>query len=108
MIAGVHHKPLWGPDGKRGNALETIYDWITIAIFAGLVVLFMQRSTLQSPRDSIWQYLGAAIGCAVANWLGNNGLGSGSYLYNAAAIAAIIGTLAYIFIVLRPLDRRGD
>ena len=25
--------------------METPYDWITVAIFAGLVVLFMQRST---------------------------------------------------------------
>ena len=94
--------------GTKGNALETIYDWVSIAIFAGLVVLFMQRSTLQRPRDSIWQYLGAAIGCALANWFGNNGLGNGSYLYQAAAVATTIGTLTFIFIVLRPLDRQGD
>ena len=25
--------------------METPYDWITVGIFAGLVVLFMQRST---------------------------------------------------------------
>ena len=24
--------------------METVYDWVTVAIFAGLVVLFMQRS----------------------------------------------------------------
>lgn len=88
--------------------LETIYDVISVAIFAGLVVLFMQRSTLQRPRDSIWQYLGAATGCAVANWFGNHALGSGSYVYHGAAIVTIAGTLAFIFIVLRPLDRRGD
>lgn len=86
--------------------MNTPYDWITVALFAGLVVLFMQRSTLASPRDSIWQYLCAAIGCALANWFGNNA--EGRYLYHGAAIAVIIGTLVYIALVLRPLDRRED
>jgi asparagine N-glycosylation enzyme membrane subunit Stt3 len=86
--------------------LETPYDWISIAIFAGLVVLFMQRSTLRSPRDSLWQYLAASIGCALANWFGNNA--EGRYLYHIAAIAVILGTLAYIWFALRPLDRRED
>lgn len=88
--------------------METIYDWVSIAIFAGLVVLFMQRSTLQNPRDSLWQYMGAAVGCAVANWFGNQALSGGGLLYHAAAIAVTVGTLAYIAIVLRPLDRPGD
>jgi len=88
--------------------LETIYDWVSIAIFAGLVVLFMQRSTLQRPGDSLWQYMGAAVGCAVANWFGNQALAGGGLLYHAAAIAVTLGTLAYIAIILRPLDRPGD
>ena len=55
--------------------METVYDWVTVAIFAGLVVLFLQRSSAETePRDSIWQYLAAAIGCAVANYLGNNAI----------------------------------
>lgn len=88
--------------------METIYDWVSIAIFAGLVVLFMQRSTLQRPGDSLWQYMGAAVGCAVANWFGNQALAGGGLLYHAAAIAVTLGTLAYIAIILRPLDRPGD
>jgi uncharacterized membrane protein YjjP (DUF1212 family) len=85
--------------------LETVYDWVSIAIFAGLVVLFMQRSTQRVQRDSLWQYLVAAVGCAVANWLGNTGLGEGKILLQAAAIIVIVGTLGFIWVVLRPLDR---
>jgi len=25
--------------------MDTIYDWLSLAIFAGLIVLFLQRST---------------------------------------------------------------
>jgi len=88
--------------------LETAYDWITIAIFAGLVVLFLQRSSAPTPVDSIWQYLGAAIGCAVANWFGNTAIDNGQLLYHGAAVATIGGTLAYIYLVLKPLDRHSD
>ncbi len=57
--------------------METVYDWVTVAIFAGLVVLFMQRSTsdeVQHENDSLWLYLGAGLGCAVSNYIGNKGL----------------------------------
>jgi uncharacterized membrane protein YjjP (DUF1212 family) len=85
--------------------LETVYDWVSIAIFAGLVVLFMQRSTQRVQRDSLWQYLVAAVGCALANWLGNTGLGEGSMLLQIGGIVVIGATLGFIWIVLRPLDR---
>lgn len=77
--------------------METIFDWVTIAIFAGLIVLFLQRSTESEPRDSIWQYLGASVGCAVANWLGNNG-------YQLLAVIAIAATLGYVWYALRPFE----
>ncbi|MGH6780623.1 hypothetical protein SAMN06295912_11880 [Sphingomonas laterariae] len=78
--------------------METVFDWITVAIFAGLIVLFMQRSTGdEPPQDSIWQYLGPSVGCAVANYLGNEG-------YQLAAIAVIAATLGYILFVLRPFN----
>jgi hypothetical protein len=31
--------------------METPYDWVTVGIFAGLVVLFMQRSTSDEVED---------------------------------------------------------
>lgn len=78
--------------------METVFDWITVAIFAGLIVLFMQRSTGdEPPQDSIWQYLGPSVGCAVANYLGNEG-------YQLAAIGVIAATLGYVIFVLRPFN----
>jgi NhaP-type Na+/H+ or K+/H+ antiporter len=77
--------------------METVYDWVTVGIFAGLIVLFLQRSTDEEARDSLWQYLVASVGCALANYLGNEG-------YHVLAVLAIAATLAYTFIILRPLD----
>jgi hypothetical protein len=54
--------------------MKTIYDVITLIIFAGLVVLFLQRSMeRESSSDKAYYYLPAAVGCAVANYLGNHG-----------------------------------
>jgi hypothetical protein len=75
--------------------METVYDWVTVGIFAGLIVLFLQRSSRDEPGDSIWQYLGAALGCAVTNYLGNNG-------YHILAVAVLLATIIYIGWILRP------
>lgn len=80
--------------------METVYDWVTMAIFAGLVVLFLQRSSADEPVDSIWSYLGAGVGCAVANYIGNEG-------QHLLAVVAVVATLAFIFIVLKPIDFDG-
>ncbi len=76
--------------------MTTVYDWTTMIVFAGLVVLFLQRSQGEA-RDQLWHYLVAAVGCAGTNYLGNEG-------YNLVAVATGVATLAFIFIVLRPLD----
>lgn len=77
--------------------MTTIYDFLTIAIFAGLIVLFLQRSVGDvPPGDHLWQYLVAAVGCAVANYLGNEG-------YPVFAVAMIVAVLAFIVYVLKPL-----
>jgi hypothetical protein len=78
--------------------VKTIYDLITMAIFAGLVVLFLQRSTAQEPRDHMYQYLPPCIGCAVANYVGNHGQG----VLAGVIIAAVIG---YVFFVLKPFNQ---
>lgn len=77
--------------------METVYDWVTVIIFAGLIVLYLQRSSEEAPEDSIWQYLAAALGCAIANYLGNEG-------YDIPAVLVIVGVLGYTHIVLHPLD----
>ncbi|HKX22728.1 MAG TPA: hypothetical protein VJM81_05570 [Rhizorhapis sp.] len=76
--------------------MSTIYDWMTIALFAGLIVLFLQRSTDDGPEvDSILHYLPPSIGCAVVNYLGNEG-------HDAAALAVLAVTLGYVWMVLKP------
>jgi apolipoprotein N-acyltransferase len=79
--------------------VETVYDWVTVAIFAGLVVLFVQRSTSEEQtapqHDSLLLYLGAGLGCAVSNWLGNKGM-------HLLAIPLIAATILFILYFLRP------
>lgn len=78
--------------------METPYDWITVGIFAGLIVLFMQRSTSENSDDiddPLWMYLAAGVGCAVANYIGNEG-------QHVLAIIAIVATLAFVYHFLKP------
>ena len=78
--------------------METVYDWVTILGFAGLVTLFLQRSSLENPPDTIWHYLPPAIGAAMTNYFGNEGM-------DAVAIAIGVATIAYVFLVLKPRFR---
>ena len=75
--------------------METVYDWLTVAFFSALVVLFLQRSAMDDPPDTIWHYMPPAIGCAVANWLGNEG-------YAFPAIGVLVAAMAYVWYVLKP------
>jgi hypothetical protein len=81
--------------------VETVYDWITVAIFGGLVVLFLHRSVQPGePQDTILHYLPPAVGCAAANWVGNpppHGLGQGLFSF-----LIVLGVLVYVVLVLRP------
>ena len=72
--------------------METIYDWVSLGIFAGLIVLFLQRSTGEhTEKDaSLFYYLGAGVGCAVANYFGNHGQDLVASLLLAATVAFII------------------
>lgn len=78
--------------------MQTVYDWVTVAIFAGLVVLFVQRSTSEeqmNEHDSLLLYLGAGLGCAVANYLGNKGM-------HLIAAPLVLATIVFILYYLRP------
>ncbi|MDB5714315.1 MAG: hypothetical protein JWO15_1712 [Sphingomonadales bacterium] len=75
--------------------MQTPYDWVSLIVFSGLVVLYLQRSTAQVTIDSTWQYLPAAMACAVANWLGNGG-------NHVGAIAVLFLTVIYVLVVLNP------
>lgn len=74
--------------------METIWDWLTVFAFAGLVTLMLQRSSEESPRDKLWQYGPPAIGCAVANQVGN-----ADYPIYAALIMVAVGV--YVVYVLK-------
>jgi hypothetical protein len=76
--------------------MKTAYDWITVMIFAGLVTHFLHQSSKPDVSgQSIWLYMVACAGCAIANWLGNNN-------WHFAAIATIAATLAYSIYVFGP------
>ena len=80
--------------------METVYDWITVAIFGGLVVLFLHRSVQPGePQDHILQYLPPAIGCAIANYVGNH---VDPPFGGVASFLIVVAVLVYIVIVLKP------
>lgn len=78
--------------------MTTVYDWLTVAIFAGLIVLFLQRSTAEVQVDKVTDYLPPALCCAAGNYFGNNG-------YNLLATFFIAAIPVYVWIVLKPFAR---
>ena len=79
--------------------MSSVYDWVTMAIFGGLVVLFLQRSMGPThPADRIYHYIPPALGCAVANYLGNND-------HRMAAIVLVIAVVGYILLFMKPFDK---
>ncbi len=75
--------------------METVFDWLSVALFAGLALLYLQRSMEEKPVDTVWHYLPPAAACALSNWLGNEG-------YVIPAVLVLAASIAYIFFILRP------
>lgn len=76
--------------------METIYDWLTVIVFAVLIVVLLQRSVgPPEGEDKLYHYFVPAIGCGVANYLGNSGQG-------VAAILVLAAGVAYALYFLRP------
>lgn len=72
------------------------FDWVALAIFAAVAVLFLQRSVgPERPGDRTWLYLPPAIGCAAGNWLGN----AGQVVWGTIAL---LTTCGYVLLVLKP------
>jgi hypothetical protein len=79
--------------------METVYDWITVAVYAVLVTRFLSQSArAEGSDDSLWHYLVPSAGCALANWLGNEG-------WDLAAVALIAAILFYIYRFIWPAQR---
>lgn len=88
--------------------MQTVYDWVTVAIFAGLIVVFLQRSVGDGePQDSILSYLPPAIGCAVSNYFGNEGLEQGNVAFQVLGALGIVAVLAYTYYVIKPFQGRN-
>jgi hypothetical protein len=82
-----------------GSIVKTIYDLVTVALFAGLAILYLMRSAgPQTPKDRIYHYLPPAAGCALANWLGNEH-------QDILAIGLIAAVVVYSMLVLKPFAR---
>jgi hypothetical protein len=80
--------------------MQTIFDWVTMAVFSGLVVLFLNRSMApEEKQDNIYHYGPPALGCAIANYLGNHD-------QRVVAIAIIIAVVGYILFFLQPFAKR--
>ena len=82
--------------------METAYDWLSLAIFAGIIVLFLQRSSMENPPDRMIDYLPPALGCAIANQAGNYAIENDSMLMHGVAVAMLGGVVAYVWLVLKP------
>jgi uncharacterized membrane protein YjjP (DUF1212 family) len=83
--------------------MDTIYDWLSLAIFAGLIVLFLQRSTSERTGNdvSLFYYLAAGVGCAVANYFGNNG-------QDIVAVLLLVATVGFIAYFLKPFQKQSN
>jgi hypothetical protein len=74
--------------------METFWDWITVIAFGGLVVLMLNRSSQENPPDKLVQYLVAAAGCGIANYVGNE--------YSDVGAAVALGLVAvFVYKVLK-------
>ena len=80
--------------------MQTVYDWVSLGLFAGLIVLFLQRSTSDRPEHdaSILYYLTAGIGCAATNYFGNHDK-------PVVAIVMFLATIGFILHFLKPFRR---
>ena len=74
--------------------METVWDWVTIFAFAGLVTLMLQRSSEEKPKDKLWHYGPPALACAVANQVGNAD-------YHLFAIMIMAAVVVYVFWALK-------
>jgi len=76
--------------------MKTIYDLVSVIAFAGLAILYLQRSASSSPDPvAIWKYGAAAFGCALADYLGDHGM-------PVAAIATFVVLALFSVVALKP------
>ena len=83
-----------------------MYDWASIGVFAGIMVLYLHRSMGEGEfKDKIWHYAPPAIGCAISNQVGNVGLKDQSVALQALAVAGLVASVVYVFHILKPFAK---
>ena len=79
--------------------MKSIYDIVSLILFAGVALLFLQRSAASDPDPvPLWRYGVAAAGCAAGAVLGNNE-------QKIAAIAVLIATVVFSVAMLKPFKQ---
>ena len=85
-----------GPFQPHSLPMTTIYDFLSVGIFAIVAFVYLQRSVKPpSWKDNTLDYVLCAIGCAGGNWLGNEG-------YHLAAIAVLALVCVLFTVRLHP------
>ena len=70
--------------------MQTFFDWTTVGLFLVIAGLFFYRN--QYREENIFKYLLPSVGCATANWFGNNGDSLIAFVFIAAVVAFIVRT----------------
>ena len=79
--------------------MKTIFDLISVALFAGLAILYLQRSAAEEPDQiPLWRYAAAAVGCAAADYLGNNG-------FAVASSLIFVVVVGFAIVMLKPFEK---
>lgn len=82
--------------------MTTVYDWLTVALFAGLITHFLAYSVKPEAEDiPFGHYLLLSVVCAAANWLGNHD-------WELAAVLLLLAGVGYAYRYLRPHPRSAD
>lgn len=76
--------------------MSTIFDFVTVGLFAILAVLYLHRSSrAQADSVPLWQYALAALACAAANAAGNGG-----YVWPSVALQTAVAAFLVRLVLL--------
>ena len=70
--------------------MQTFFDWTTVGLFLVIAGLFFYRN--QHREENIFKYLVPSVGCATANWFGNNHYVAVAFFFIALVVAFIVWT----------------
>lgn len=70
--------------------MKTIFDWLTVAAFVVLAILYLQRSSMPDPPDKAWHYIIPSLALGLANYTGNSG-------HVIASVAILTSAMLYTY-----------